>query len=309
MVADKRFGARLAEMEEAFRAFRRARLDVYEAELDRARSIAELVGRETEAPASAGTRGGGAGRQAPEGRDAEATLARLLEVVRPPLVDREADMAAGLRERAAHAAFFSRFGWQQAHLLGADRLSPDPAKLASLEGEVTNPAKWLYEAGKLEVSDSETGTETGCEPPGLRFQERIQWYYTWLPPKTGRYAILAGQYHHGFYVVHSQRTPGACQSAAVRAYAELELHQYFSRGKLKRWVIDQAGETITKAGVLDGSVVWSFAEQLGGDDPVNLTVLFDVGADARGAGAHAEIDFETGKANHVEAPFVFFLPE
>lgn len=229
--------------------------------------------------------------------------------MRPKFVDRDPEFDVRLREQALRAAFFSRFGWSQARLLGADLLSPNIASLEGVEGEVSNPGVWLYKPEKVDLMDNITDHGSGC---GLSIAfhplwSMGGWYYSWIPPKSGTYSILAGQEFHGFYILQANKGFFNCKRAGVRVYAELELHQYFDRGSRKRTVIDKEGQNISETGFLDGSLVWSFSEYLKGGDQVLITVYFDVLAEARGSGSYAEINFMDGNANYVNAPAVFFI--
>ena len=307
----KNFKSLLAEMEGEFREFRKSKLDEYESDLERAKADFRIQEKERdkleqERRASLSELGVDTDKLDAKEKEEEKRLEKFLRKVRPQFVDREPEFDVRLREQALRAAFFSRFGWSQAHLLGADRLAPNIESLEGVEGEVSNPSVWLYDATKLDVSAVETGKGSGCGRY-LDFVNRINWYYSWVPPETGHYSILAAQEYHGFYMLQANWTWYSCKGAAVRADAMLQLHQYFDRKKRKETVIDKVDTNIYKTGFLDGSIVWSFSEYLKGEDEVRISVMFDVDADARGSGSYAEINFEDGKANYVNAPVVFFI--
>ena len=306
------FKSLLAEMEEEFRAFRKSRIDKYESDLERAKANWKIQDKEREKlsqerRASLSEIGIDTKKLDAKEKAEDKRLEKFLQKVRPQFVDREPEFDVRLREQALRAAFFSRFGWSQAHLLGADRLTKDIASLDGVEGEVSNPAVWLYDAEKLTLSEKRVGKGSGCAHPGLYFDETLDWYYTWIPPKSGHYAILAGQDYHGFYILEANKGLFDCKRASVSAYAKLHLYQYFGRGTKKQVVIDKEGQNISESGFLYGSSVWSFTEYLGGGDQVSILISFDVCAEARGSGSYAEINFAEGKANYVNAPYVFFI--
>lgn len=311
----KNFKSLLGEMEEEFREFRKSKIDKYESGLERAKADFRIQEKEREKlsqerRAILSEIGIDTDKLDAKEKAEEKRLEKFLLEARPKFVDRDPEFDFRLREQALRAAFFSRFGWSQARLLGADLLSPNIASLEGVEGEVSNPGAWLYKPEKVEVMEDATGHGWGCGPAGLAlhpFYTMGGWYYSWIPPKTGTYSILAGQEFHGFYILQANKGFFNCKRASVLAYAEFELHQYFDRGSRKRTVIDKEGQNISETGFLDGSLVWSFSEYLRGGDQVLIYVFFNVLAEADGSGSYAEINFMAGNANYVNAPVVFFI--
>jgi hypothetical protein len=167
MVDGHVFHKSLDEMEQEFRRFRESTIEEYEQELERYRAEREAR-REEELREEAERRHTlVASRVDIDGLDRmeEAERGKLddfLRRVRPRFIEGEAHNDRDLREGAIRSAFYSRFGWKQANLIGADLLAPDRESLKGVEGEVGNPSAWLYNANKVKYSRADSGSGWGC---------------------------------------------------------------------------------------------------------------------------------------------------
>lgn len=300
------------EMEEEFRRLRKSILEEYENELKRLREELttqpkEWGRREKETRRVLAESGIDVTRLDALEEAQEQLLDEFLQQVRPRFVDRAPEFDVHLRRKTVRSAFYSRFGWSRASLIGADLLAPDMESLVDIEGEVGNPGVWLYDANQVkDLQAVATGSGWGCWAYGhVPYANKAIWWYGWIPPETGTYRFWGCVDYHGFYILNADDSWYNCKNAEVHAFTDIDVHQYFWRGKKELRIIDKGDDNISESSVLSDSKCWSFYEQLGGGDAVWIKISFAIDCDARGGGSYAELNFATGKANYIDAPVMF----
>lgn len=300
------------EVEGEFRRLRKSVLDEYESELERAGE--ELVAqakshklKQRETRRVLAESGIDVNKLDSLEEVQEEQLNELLQRVRPRFVDRAPAFDVSLRDRTVRSTFYSHLGWSQASLLGADLLASDLNALANVEGEVGNPGVWFYDASQVkDLQAIAKGSGWGCWAYGhVPYANKVFWWYGWIPPVTGTYRIWGSIDYHGFYILYADDCWYNCKNAEVHAYTDVDVHQYFWRGRREARVIDKGDGNISESSVLSGTKSWSFYEELGGGDAVWLKVSFAIDVDARGGGSYAELNFANGKANYLDAPIMF----
>ena len=239
-------------------------------------------------------------------------LDEYLARVRAPLIERDPQFDTRLRQELEFKLSHTHAGSSQAHLIGADVIALDPEWLASYEGEMGNPAKWLFDAKKNWKGKISHYGSPGCSGGTPYHPAGTLWYYIWTPPKSGQYSILSGTYYHGFYAIYSAFSPwSACSYARVHAKTELRIgvkkpYSKYPVGIAQdvRDIFKKEGSSIIATGALEGSAVHSSSINYTGTGPLYINVLVSLSVTAKGSPTYAELNFEDGAANYVSPPFV-----
>lgn len=309
----------LAKMEEMFRELRKSTNDEYDKELDSLKVEWEIQQKERKeeekeirtflSEMGVDLRKYLSNLEKMEKNDLK-KLHSFLKRCKPQFVDREPNYDMRLREEIQRTSFFNSNNWNQANLIGADLLAPDKEFLSEIEGEQHNPGVWLYDAKKVKDKSVSTGKGCGCSAYGhMPYAHTTVWYYTYMPPHNGKYWIYAGINYHGFFVIYANDKSYNSKNAEIHVKTDIEAIQYFPRGIREHRIIDLDDDNISKSGLLDAKKIWSFNEIFGGGDLVQLRVRFAIDTDARGNGSYAEVNFQDGKANYIDAPFIFIVTE
>jgi hypothetical protein len=303
---------RIFEIEEEFRRVRESTIVDYEGELERAREEEEIMARKGETYSEEVRR-----VMTENDVDAERLFRSLakgwsrqqrefdayLEERRPRLLEAEPNMEERAREDAAQALFVAGPEWSQAHFIGADVLAPDAESIGGYEGEIGNPGIWLYPnaAPKVGIKDKEKGSGSGCVGRPVPVPVTKIWWYSFKPPKPGKYFFWAGVNYHGFYIVSAHDGCFSCKSAHVGASADVEVHQHGWRGTRTLSILNLGSQHINKSGLLQGSQTWKFYEALD-TSPVTVKASVAIQAQAKGSASYAEVNFADGKGAYISAP-------
>jgi hypothetical protein len=224
----------------------------------------------------------------------------FLKQVRPPLLDRPLALESHLQDRFAQSALFQHAG-SAPTLLGADISGP-----ASADGEPTYV--WLYDAEKVnDLTSTSEGSGWGCflkENPDYP-DPNAKWWYTWTPPEDGLYSFWVIAAYSGFFIIRANDKWYNCKYAKAHAFVDVNVHQYFWRGRHERTIIDRRGSNIQDTSLVSGSVHFMFNESLNGGDEMKIRVTVTLDTYAQGSGSYAELNFSEGEANFLKAPFVF----
>jgi hypothetical protein len=234
----------------------------------------------------------------------EATEDRLqeafLQQVRPPLVERQQVLEAHLQDRFARSALYQYAG-SAPTLLGADLSRP-----ASADGEPTYV--WLYDAEKIkDLTSTMENSGWGCflkENPDYP-DPNAKWWYTWTPPEDGLYSFWVIAAYSGFFIIRANDKWYNCKYAKAHAFVDVNVHQYFWRGRHERTIVDRRGSNIQDSSLVSGSVHFLFNESLNGGDEMKIRITITLDTYARGSGSYAELNFSDGEANFLRAPAVF----
>jgi hypothetical protein len=239
----------------------------------------------------------------------EQKLEDFIKKVRSPLIENEPKTEQRTREHLLRSTFYSRSGFTQASLIGADLFVPDMKHLKGIQGVLGNPSVWLQDKVLFkDLSAISTGDGWGCWASGhVPYAHELVWSYVWVPPKTGNYKIVAQIDYHGFYIIRADDRWYNCKKASLNAYTDIEAIQYFPKGKIEHRIIDLEDDNISQSGFVSGSKVWSFTDYFGGGDPVWFVIGFYIDVNARGGGSYSELNFANGNANYIRAPIVFVL--
>lgn len=232
--------------------------------------------------------------------------------VRAPLIERDPQFDVRLRQELDFKNYHTHASSCQAHLIGADVIALDRECLEAYEGEMGNPATWLYDANKNWKGKISHSGSPGCSG-GIPYHPLgTVWYYEWIPPKSGQYSILSGTYYHGFYSIYSMPLLwSGCNHAQVLAWTELSVgvkkpsSQYPVKiAKDAREFFKKESSSIVATGALDGSAVHSLHINYTGTGPLYINVLVSLQVAAFGSPTYAELNFQDGTANYISPPFV-----
>jgi hypothetical protein len=140
---------------------------------------------------------------------------------------------------------------------------------------------------------------------GIDKQLDIYTHYTFVPDETGTYDLTVGLAFHGWYYLRSMDSWWTLGLARVQMDLGIVVHQYVNDpGWLSNFFerYTSQSSTVGVYGLIDQTTAFSMSSQLKAGDPVVVTVQIRLKAFADGDDhSYAEINFEDGTANHIQA--------
>lgn len=235
----------------------------------------------------------------------EQELKTYLAEVTPPVATRPVQQAgdlkdAALRDQALAGTSHTVLRPYASVLFAADKgVFKDVSGVA---GEGAINSGWVFpdEAGKIRVKDTArcpVACFVACAGSPVAFAV----HFTFTPATTANYEMTAVLAFHGFYILRSDDSWYNCRNAKVKLTVSMNAHQYTDIGK-KNFpaLIDRDEDNVEEVTTYDRTNFFDYTTVLKAGDPVIVTVIGTLDANARGGGAYAELNFEAGTANYIE---------
>jgi hypothetical protein len=228
------------------------------------------------------------------------------------LADRDPHRAARLRDHTERALDYLQSGWSQPYLLGADVVAARREHLEDYRGEAGNPATWLYDANDARKIKASTTGGPGCTGGWSYCPAAAVWYFAWPAATLGPRTVQAWLSYHGSRILYALPTPFSyCEEAGAVVRAKLDVYQQvYYPGKYSKFLGQDEKEAFSdygagiSTGVLDGGLVLTTDVTITTVSQVYIAVTFILETAARGPVAYAELNFQDGSTNEIDAPFV-----
>jgi hypothetical protein len=134
---------------------------------------------------------------------------------------------------------------------------------------------------------------------------RAEWWYRHFVSVSRWYSYTVNAPFRGFYIVYANDGFFTSKEAKVSIDMDIIGYQYGYKSNSHTNLLFVGGDNINVNKRFDENHVEYYGDLLGGPDHAYLRVTESLYVYARGSGSHAELDFATGAANFLGAPWVY----
>jgi hypothetical protein len=239
-------------------------------------------------------------------RTQEKELEAFLGEFRPEAFSRASRQSADAKDLALRSIVVAEGGHVVLTPYATTFYSGDRALLKDVSGVSGNGAinsGWVFpdDPSKIRLTTSAHNPlwcfQAGAGPDDPVFSV----HFAFVPASTANYEMTAIFAFHGFYVLRSDDSWYNCRHVEVKLTIQMHVNQYLDIG-LKSFpaLIDRNEDNVEEVTTYDRTGFFDYTTALKAGDPVIVTVSGTLRASARGGGAYAELNFESGTANYIE---------
>jgi hypothetical protein len=142
------------------------------------------------------------------------------------------------------------------------------------------------------------GTGEGSDEGG------VDWFWNIVPDKTGYVAFDISVPFSGFYMVSADDGSWDSKQASISLDLYIQAFQYNDGGLIATNLLVRDSQNIDENARCDLVYKAYYSALLVAGDMAQLYVSIRLSALARGDGSYAELNFDTGTANRLDAPWL-----
>jgi hypothetical protein len=163
----------------------------------------------------------------------------------------------------------------------------------------------VYNYNIIDAWDWARGGGWGCFGSGVgKYNVWAEWGY-WFKPESSRYySIMPHHVFRGYYIVKADDGAFTCKYARALVRIWTNVWQYNWKGWRNWTVLNIGDDNINDNDRFDTNRNVNYSTLLGGGDWAYIRSVVQLYVYARGSGSYSELNFSTGAANYLQAPYV-----
>ncbi|MEP7229324.1 MAG: hypothetical protein ABI691_03680 [Ginsengibacter sp.] len=225
---------------------------------------------------------------------------KRLAIKRKELINRKPNLFIKSQEKSLYSQILKGDRYSVLTPFGACLMAPDTKLVESVEGERGNPWVFPYDPSQIKIMASgHIGGWTCWQAYGSAPPPTANIWFNFVPDRTGKWDFSAIVAFDGFYVLRSDDSWYNCRNAWVKLKATARVHQYSWQGK-KNYTLLSEEESNADYTRLFNSTEWmDTSGVLQAGDITWILVTITLEAMSSGSGTYAELNFQSGTANHI----------